>query len=51
MPTKQESYVSKKKRKESGSEARRKRREQVKKEISNMGIFKELKREQQKRSG
>ncbi len=47
---KDESHVGKKKRKETGSAARRAKREKVKKEISNMGIFKELKKDQATRS-
>ena len=46
-----ESYLEKKRRKETGSATRKKKREKIKKEISDVGIFKELKREQATRSG
>ena len=50
MPTTPESYIDRKKRKETGSAARRMKREKIKKEICGMGIFKELKKEQLSRS-
>jgi len=49
-PKKTESHVARNKRKETGSAARRMKREKIKKEISGMGIFKELKKEQSSRS-
>jgi len=47
---KEESYAENKKRKATGSAARRQKREKIKKKINNMGIFKELKKEQASRS-
>ena len=44
MPTTQESYVEKKKRKATGSVARKKKRAEISKKVGNMGIFKELKK-------
>ncbi len=46
-----ESHVEMKKRKAKGSVARKAKRAEINKKISNMGIFKELKKEQRTRSG
>ncbi|GAG33694.1 unnamed protein product [marine sediment metagenome] len=48
---KAESHVEKKKRKESGSVARKKKRAAISKKVGDMGIFKELQKEQRTRSG
>jgi len=50
MPTTPESYIDRKKRKETGSVARKEKRAEINKKISDMGIFKELKKEQLSRS-
>lgn len=42
MDKKKESYIEREKRKKTGSEARKRKREEIKKKLNNIGIFKEL---------